>query len=140
MPLLDANSTAAAEPALPPLVHIHLGSLSPKHGLRHHKLTALHDPLVSGLLSAESAESAEVVPVAPAVTIAAAPADPAPTAAPADPAPTAADSSSASDASASAEVPLAVVKREIPASLVANVAQTDPASLVQLCPGRIRFF
>ncbi|XP_072219619.1 alpha-2-HS-glycoprotein-like [Leuresthes tenuis] len=131
MPLLDANSTAAAEPALPPLVHIHLGSMSPKHGLRHHKLTALHDPLVSGLLSAESAESAEVVPVAPAVTIAPAPADPAPIAA---------DSSSASDASASAEVPLAVVKREIPASLVANVAQTGPVSLVQLCPGRIRFF
>ncbi|KAM4551343.1 alpha-2-HS-glycoprotein-like [Odontesthes bonariensis] len=140
MPLLDANSTAAAEPALPPLFHIHLGSLSPKHGLRHHKLTALHDPLVSGLLSAESAESAEVVPVAPAVTLAAASADPAPTAAPADPAPTAADSSSASDASASAEVPLTVVKRELPASLVADVAKTDPASLVQLCPGRIRFF
>ncbi|XP_067310263.1 alpha-2-HS-glycoprotein 2 [Pseudorasbora parva] len=33
------------------------------HGLRHHKLTALHDPAASGLLSAESAESAEVVVV-----------------------------------------------------------------------------
>ncbi|CAM4594873.1 unnamed protein product [Leuciscus chuanchicus] len=35
------------------------------HDLRHHKLTALHDPAASGLLSAESAESAEVVAVVP---------------------------------------------------------------------------
>lgn len=33
------------------------------HGLRHHKLTALHDPAASGLISAESVESAEVVVV-----------------------------------------------------------------------------
>lgn len=33
------------------------------HGLRHHKLTALHDPAESGLLSAESTESAEVVTI-----------------------------------------------------------------------------
>ncbi|KAM9719762.1 alpha-2-HS-glycoprotein-like [Menidia menidia] len=132
MPLLDANITGVAEPALPPLVHVHLGSLSPKHGLRHHKLTALHDPLLSGLLSAESAESAEVVPVAPALTV---------TAAPVDPAPTAADSS-ASDASSSMEVPLTLVKRDAPAPLVAEApaAQADPVSFVQLCPGRIRFF
>ncbi|XP_051555256.1 alpha-2-HS-glycoprotein-like [Myxocyprinus asiaticus] len=31
------------------------------HGLKHHKLTTLHDPAASGLLSAESAESAEIV-------------------------------------------------------------------------------
>ncbi|KAF4116881.1 hypothetical protein G5714_001434 [Onychostoma macrolepis] len=31
------------------------------HGLKHHKLTALHDPSASGLLSAESNELAEVV-------------------------------------------------------------------------------
>ncbi|NP_001093499.1 alpha-2-HS-glycoprotein 2 [Danio rerio] len=35
------------------------------HGLRHHKLTALHDPAQSGLISAESTESAEVVAVLP---------------------------------------------------------------------------
>ncbi|KAK7162746.1 hypothetical protein R3I93_006937 [Phoxinus phoxinus] len=35
------------------------------HDLRHHKLTALHDPAASGLLSAESDESAEVVVVVP---------------------------------------------------------------------------
>uniref|UniRef100_A0A8C4HJ01 Cystatin fetuin-A-type domain-containing protein n=1 Tax=Dicentrarchus labrax TaxID=13489 RepID=A0A8C4HJ01_DICLA len=73
----------SAAPALPPLVNVHTGSLSPKHGLRHHKLTTIHDPELSGLLSAESAESAEVVPVAPAVVDAAAAA--APTADPAAP-------------------------------------------------------
>ncbi|XP_051984943.1 alpha-2-HS-glycoprotein-like [Xyrauchen texanus] len=31
------------------------------HGLKHHKLTTLHDPAASGLLSAESVESAELV-------------------------------------------------------------------------------
>ncbi|XP_051557041.1 alpha-2-HS-glycoprotein-like isoform X2 [Myxocyprinus asiaticus] len=31
------------------------------HGLKHHKLTHLHDPSASGLLSAESSESAELV-------------------------------------------------------------------------------
>uniref|UniRef100_A0A8D0CRV6 Alpha-2-HS-glycoprotein 2 n=1 Tax=Sander lucioperca TaxID=283035 RepID=A0A8D0CRV6_SANLU len=51
---------------MPPAVHVHTGSLSPMHGLRHHKLTTLHDPHLSGLLS-ESAESTEVVPVAPTV-------------------------------------------------------------------------
>ncbi|XP_041848195.1 alpha-2-HS-glycoprotein-like [Melanotaenia boesemani] len=151
MPVLDANSTAVPEPALPPLLHVHLGSLSPKHGLRHHKLTALHDPQLSGLLSAESAESAEVVPVAPAVTAAAtiaaattaaALADPAQTAATlADPAQTAADISSASDASASAEIPISVVKRDVPATIVdAPATQMGPVSLVPVCPGRVRFF
>ena len=146
MPVVDANSTAAdanstAAPALPPTVHVHAGSLSRKHGLRHHKLTTLHDPLLSGFLSAESAESAEVVPVVPAVVDAAAAA---PTAAPA--APTAADDSgSKSDASASAEVPVVVVKRDVPASpasvtVGAPVVQTDPIVLVPTCPGRIRFF
>ncbi|XP_035526906.1 alpha-2-HS-glycoprotein-like [Morone saxatilis] len=72
VPIVDANSTVAAAPALPPLVHVHTGSLSPKHGLKHHKLTTKHDPELSGLLSAESAESAEIVPVAPAVVDAAA--------------------------------------------------------------------
>uniref|UniRef100_A0A3Q2ZQX9 Alpha-2-HS-glycoprotein 2 n=1 Tax=Kryptolebias marmoratus TaxID=37003 RepID=A0A3Q2ZQX9_KRYMA len=118
-PLVDANSTAAAKPAQPP--HIHLGGLSPKHGLRHHKLTALHDPHTSGFLSAESSESAEVVPVAPALTV---------TSAPVDHHPTTDDSSSASDASASAEIHMKV-KRDVPAD------KTHP---VQACPGRVRFF
>lgn len=33
------------------------------HGLKHHKLTALHDPSASGLLSEESDELAQVVAV-----------------------------------------------------------------------------
>ncbi|XP_073705638.1 alpha-2-HS-glycoprotein 2 [Garra rufa] len=37
------------------------------HDLKHHKLTALHDPSSTGLLSAESLESAEIV-VAPKVS------------------------------------------------------------------------
>lgn len=128
MPFVDANNTAA--PALPPLVHVHTGSLSPKHGLRHHKLTTLHDPTLSGLLSAESAESAEAVPVAPAVVDAAA-------AAPAaDPVP-AVDSALASDSSVSDEVPVVVVKRDVPA---APAPQIDPIPLVPVCPGRVRFF
>lgn len=135
MPFVDANNTAA--PALPSLVHVHTDSLSPKHGLRHHKLTTLHDPNLSGLLSAESAESAEAVPVAvpvaPAV-VAAAPAA-APAADPAaDPAP-AVDSALALDASVSAEVPVVVVKRD-----VAAAPQIDPIPLVPVCPGRVRFF
>uniref|UniRef100_A0A8C4HHJ3 Cystatin fetuin-A-type domain-containing protein n=1 Tax=Dicentrarchus labrax TaxID=13489 RepID=A0A8C4HHJ3_DICLA len=162
-----ANSTVAAAPALPPLVNVHTGSLSPKHGLRHHKLTTIHDPELSGLLSAESAESAEVVPVAPAVVDAAAAAAPtadpaAPVADPAadpaaadpaaaDPAPAAADtapaddSTSASDASSSKEVLHNLKKRDVPAApafAAANIPaiQTDPVPLVPVCPGRIRFF
>ncbi|XP_070830595.1 alpha-2-HS-glycoprotein-like [Chaetodon trifascialis] len=140
MPVVDANSTAAAAPAMPPVVHAHTSSLPHMHGLRHHKLTAMHDPQLSGLLSAESAESAEVVPVAPAVV----PVAPAVVDAAADPAP-AADSVSASDASSSAEVPVVVVKREIaavPGSAVVDTpaTQTDPIALVPVCPGRVRFF
>lgn len=146
MPVVDANSTVVEAPALPPAVHVHAGSLSPKHGLRHHKLTTLHNPQLSSLLS-ESAESAEVVPVAPAVVDAPAagapaadPAAPAadPAAPVADPAP-AEDDASASDASASVEVPLILRKRDVPAA-PAPVVQLDPISLVPICPGRIRFF
>uniref|UniRef100_A0A3P9KSB6 Alpha-2-HS-glycoprotein 2 n=1 Tax=Oryzias latipes TaxID=8090 RepID=A0A3P9KSB6_ORYLA len=128
IPLVDSNSTVAAEPALPPLVHVHSGGHN--HGRSHHKLTALHDPHMSGLLSAES-ESAETVPVAPAVKVDAAVADP--SLAP----PT--SSSSASDDSASVEVPLSVVKRAAQAP-AAPAAQTDPVAVVPPCPGRIRFF
>lgn len=145
MPVVDANSTAA--PALPPVVHVHADSLSPKHGLRHHKLTLIHDPYLSGLLSAESAESAEAVPVAPAV-VDAATAD-VPVAATAMPTAEAAvptadvvqavDSSSSMDASFSAEVPVVVMKRDV-SDAQAPATQADPISLVPLCPGRVRFF
>ncbi|XP_035026410.1 alpha-2-HS-glycoprotein 2 [Hippoglossus stenolepis] len=143
MPVVDANSTVAAAPAVPPMVHVHTGSLSHKHGLRHHKLTSLHDPHLSGLLSSESGESAEVVPVVPAVVDAAAPvAGPAATADPAaaaDPAPAAdptpaADSLSTSESSNSKEVPLHIFKRDVVA-VDALVPVAPPA-----CPGRVRFF
>ncbi|MEQ2178250.1 hypothetical protein GOODEAATRI_012024, partial [Goodea atripinnis] len=127
MPIVDANTTGAA---LPPQVHVHLGSVSHKHGFGHHKLTAHHNPHTSGYLSAESAESAEVVPVAPALTI--------PAAEPASAAPPAGDSSS--DASASMEVPITVVKREAPIVASASAAKKDHIAPVQVCPGRIRFF
>lgn len=82
---------------------------------------------MSGFLSAESAESAEVVDVTPAVTAAAT--------VPAAEAIPVADSASAMETSASDEVPLLVVKRD-----VAAAEQTEPLILIQLCPGRLRFF
>ncbi|KAK5888527.1 hypothetical protein CesoFtcFv8_014614 [Champsocephalus esox] len=128
----DTNSTAAASPAMPSMVHIHTGSLSPKLGLRYHKLTTLQDTEPSGFLSSESAESSEVVPVAPAVVDAAAPAaDPAADAAPA------ADAGSDSDSSNSAEIPV-VVKIDVP--VVAAHAVVDPIVVVPVCPGRKIFF
>lgn len=160
MPIVDANSTVDANnTAVPPTVHVHAGSLSPKHGLRHHKLTAIHNPQLSSLLSAESAESAEVVPVAPAVVVPVAPAvvdtaapaadpvapaaDPAAVPAVADPA---ADSvSDATHESQSAEGPRILFKRDVLAAPAATVAdnpatQTGPILLVPVCPGRVRFF
>lgn len=84
---------------------------------------------MSGLLSAESAESVEAVPVTPTVTVAA-------TVPGADASPVA-DSESAMETSASDEVPLLVVKRDVAA---AQAVPTEPISLIQLCPGRVRFF
>lgn len=127
IPAIDANTTA---PALPT---IHGGTLSPKHGLRHHKLTTRHDPNASGLLSAESAESAEVVQTVPAVAEQAA----APAAAPEPALASASASGSASDASASAEVPVVVVKRDVPAAPISDIS---PISFVPVCPGKVRFF
>ncbi|MCJ8731967.1 hypothetical protein PDJAM_G00205540 [Pangasius djambal] len=49
------NATLPAPPAGP-------GSPSTTHGFKHHKLTSLHDPDATGLLSAES-ESAEKAPI-----------------------------------------------------------------------------
>ncbi|XP_042353825.1 alpha-2-HS-glycoprotein 2 [Plectropomus leopardus] len=147
VPVVDANSTAAAAPATLPVVHVHTGSQSPGLGLKHHKLTRLHDPHMSGFLSAESAESAEVVPVVFAAADAGAAASA--TAAPAEPAAAdpalPVDTISTSDASVSAEVPLVVVKREVlavpNAAVVDNPATpVDPLFLVPVCPGRVRFF
>ncbi|XP_061587255.1 alpha-2-HS-glycoprotein-like [Cololabis saira] len=113
MPLMDANSTAAAEPAFPPVVATH------KHGVRHHKLTAFHNPLLSTLLSAESVEVVSVVSnltdIAPG-------------------------SLSASDASDSAEMPITLQKRDLSAAIVEEVGQAGPMSPVPVCPGRVRFF
>lgn len=84
---------------------------------------------MSGFLSAESAESAEVVAVTPAATAAT-------TTVPGADAVPVADSASAMETSASDEVPLLIVKRD-----VADAAtQTEPITLIQLCPGRVRFF
>ncbi|XP_029480061.1 alpha-2-HS-glycoprotein 2 [Oncorhynchus nerka] len=70
MPIVDTNGTV---PVPAPVVHVHAGNLPKVHGLRHHKLTALHDPDLSGLLSAESGESGEseesIVPVVPVVVV-----------------------------------------------------------------------
>ncbi|XP_022610883.1 alpha-2-HS-glycoprotein-like [Seriola dumerili] len=170
MPVVDANSTAVPDPALPPAVHVFTGSPSHKHGLRHHKLTSHHDPHLSGLLSAESAESDEIVPIVPAVVGApAAPGNPAPAgdstpaAGPtlaADPAPAveatpaadapaadapAADSGSASDSPHSSEIPRILFKRDVAVTPDLTVVdgpgpQTDPILLVPACPGRVRFF
>lgn len=126
-PVLDANSTAALLP--PPAAHVHLDSLSHKHGLKHHRLTHFHNPHMSGHLSAESAESVEAVPVTPTGTVAAT--------VPGANASAVADSESAMETSASDEVPLLVVKRDVAA---AQAVPTEPISLIQLCPGRVRFF
>ncbi|XP_076829233.1 alpha-2-HS-glycoprotein 2 [Brachyhypopomus gauderio] len=55
-----------------PAFHAHTAGPGYKpsiHALTHHKLTPLHDPTASGLLSAESAESTEVVVAAATVPI-----------------------------------------------------------------------
>ncbi|XP_037644315.1 alpha-2-HS-glycoprotein-like isoform X1 [Sebastes umbrosus] len=154
VPVVDANSTADAAPVVPPVVHVQTGSMSPKHGLRFHQLTTLHNPELSGHLS-ESGESNEVVLITPSVadpSLAAAnptpaAADPAPATAdpaPADPAPAdpapAADSGSASDSdsdSSSKEVPHINFKRDVSDA----ATQTDPIIvLTPVCPGRKRFF
>ncbi|XP_077415200.1 alpha-2-HS-glycoprotein 2 [Vanacampus margaritifer] len=117
VPPQDANSTGVSH--VFPRVHVHTQNMTRKHGLRHHKLTSLYDPHVTGLLSAESAsESSEVVSVATPTVLNA-------------------TSSDTSSASVSAEVPLAVVKRDVPA---APATVTDPVLLIPPCPGRHRFF
>lgn len=124
VPVFDANSTAALQPPAP--VHVHMHSQAHIHGYKYHSLTRIQNHLMSGFLSTESAESVEVV--TPAVTAA--------TTVPGAEAIPAADSASAMETSASDEVPLLVVKRDVADAAV----QTEPIKLIQLCPGRVRFF
>ncbi|XP_061550361.1 alpha-2-HS-glycoprotein 2 [Phycodurus eques] len=121
VPPQDANSTYVF-----PTSHVRTQNVTRKHGLRHYKLTSIHNPHITGLLSAETAsESSEVVSVAtPALLNATASVASTP----------AADTSSAS---VSAEVPVVVVKRDVPA---APATVTDPVLLIPRCPGRVRFF
>lgn len=110
-----AGSNTAASPALVPHVH----ATTHHHGSGHHKLTALHDPHLSGFLSSESTESDEVVPVDTiAVNGTSGPA-------------------AASTATPEADDPAAKVKRDAPAEAA---VQAVPVPLVSLCPGRIRHF
>ncbi|XP_068604614.1 alpha-2-HS-glycoprotein-like [Brachionichthys hirsutus] len=107
----SVNSTGDVVPASVPVTHARTASLSPKLGLRHHKLTAIHNPQQSGFLS-ESGESAEVVPDGSAADAAA----------------------PGGGSSASIELPSVVIKREAPSAL------QNPVPLLPVCPGRLRFF
>lgn len=119
MPAADSNATVAA-PSPP---HVHAHAHPHHHGFRHHKLTALHNPHLSSLLSSESSESGEVAPNAAAV----------------DGSPAlAADGSAANNtANPEADAPAPIVKRDAP---VESVLQANPVLLVPLCPGRVRHF
>ncbi|XP_010900295.3 alpha-2-HS-glycoprotein 2 [Esox lucius] len=129
-PILDTSGTV---PVPPPSVRIQAGNIPVGHGLRHHKLTALHNPNLSGLLSAESLESGEsaeaIVPVVPVV--------------PAAEIPIATDASpvAVESVAGSASPVTVVVKREAaqPAGIVESpVVKMLPAPL--RCPGRKKFF
>ncbi|TWW72817.1 Alpha-2-HS-glycoprotein Fetuin-A [Takifugu flavidus] len=124
MPAADSNTTVAA--ASPPHVHAHAHAHPHHHSFRHHKLTALHNPHLSDLLSSESSESGEVAPTAAAVDGTPGPAT---------------DSSAASAANSAvtpeADAPAPIVKRDAP---VEPVLEANPVLLVPLCPGRVRHF
>lgn len=111
MPAADSNSTAS--PALVPHVHAHH-----HHGFRHHKLTALHDPHLSGLLSSESTESAEVTSMDPIAV-------------------NGTRGSADSSGSLEADAPAAKVKRDAPAEAVKEATFIP---LLPTCPGRVRHF
>lgn len=120
----DSNTTVAVAS---PHVHAHAHAHPHHHhGFRHHKLTALHNPHLSDLLSSESSESGEVAPNAAAVDGTPGPAT---------------DSSAASAANSAvtpeADAPAPIVKRDAP---VESVLQANPVLLVPLCPGRVRHF
>lgn len=122
MPDADSNTTVAA-PSIP---HIHAHPHHHHHGFRHHKLTALHNPHLSGLLSSESSESGEVAPNAAAVDGTPGPA-----------ANSSAASAANSAAAPEADAPAPIVKRDAP---VEPALQANPVLLVPLCPGRVRHF
>lgn len=125
MPIVDTNGTV---PVPAPVVHVHAGNLPKVHGLRHHKLTALHDPDLSGLLSAESGESGEseesIVPVVPVVVV---------------PVGTEAAPVFVVDPVVGTDAPVVsgVVKREAPDSPAIVSAPLVP---VPVCPGKKIFF
>uniref|UniRef100_A0AAY4A7X6 Cystatin fetuin-A-type domain-containing protein n=1 Tax=Denticeps clupeoides TaxID=299321 RepID=A0AAY4A7X6_9TELE len=77
-PMVIFNAGINATAPTPVFLHqYHAASpqLSPVHGIKLHKLTAMHDPTVSNLLSAES-ESSEAMPPAAAIVKREAVADP----------------------------------------------------------------
>ncbi|KAL0966782.1 hypothetical protein UPYG_G00300060 [Umbra pygmaea] len=126
-PLLDTNATV---PLPPPVVHVHTSNLHRVHGHRHHKLTALHNPDLNGLLSAESGESGEsaetVVPVVPKVVVPVA-------------------TEAAPVVVTEAPVVAAVVKREVPNLAEAGVVGDSPVNLLitaakPRCPGTKKYF
>lgn len=132
MPVVDANGTVTHVPVKPPVVQVHTGSLSRKHGLSHHKLTSFHNPLLSGHLSAESTESLEVVPqaagVADTATGVSEPVQP---------------DDSAADSSSSREVPVVMFKRDVSnfsIGIEGPIIETGPALFRPRCPGMIRHF
>uniref|UniRef100_A0A4W5QFH3 Alpha-2-HS-glycoprotein 2 n=1 Tax=Hucho hucho TaxID=62062 RepID=A0A4W5QFH3_9TELE len=127
MPIVDTNGTV---PVPAPVVHV--GILPKVHGLRHHKLTALHDPDRSGLLSAESGESGEseesIVPVVPVVVV---------------PVGTEAPPVVVVDPVVGTDAPVVsgVVKREAPEPVPDSPAIVSaPLAPVPVCPGKKKFF
>lgn len=113
MPAADSNATASV-----PHVHGHTHHHH-HHGFRHHKLTALHDPHLSGFLSSESTESVEVVPADP-IAVNGMP-----------------GSATNSAPTLEDDAPAVKVKRDASAE---TVMQAVPVPLVPRCPGRIRHF
>ncbi len=101
-----------------------LSTTPPFIALKHHKLTAFHDPLASGLLSAESKESAEVVAV--------------PKEAPVVKREVAAPDVPAVDATASEKTPLLSGPHVLPPG--PTVLPPGPIVLPPICPGKKKHF
>ncbi|XP_077580506.1 alpha-2-HS-glycoprotein 2 isoform X2 [Stigmatopora nigra] len=117
-----AEGNGTGLPHVLPKFHAQTQNVSRRHGLRHHKLTPLHDPHLSGFLSSES-DSAEVVSTAsPAASNSTS---------------NSASNSTSNSVSASNEVPLERVKRDVAA---AAAAVTEAVVLAPPCPGRRRYF
>nr|XP_055058953.1 alpha-2-HS-glycoprotein 2 isoform X2 [Misgurnus anguillicaudatus] len=139
------DTTQAANATVPVQPPLHAHSSGPHydpavHSSKHHKVTRLHDPAATGLLSAESAESAElVVPKAAPVVkreVASEPAN-----APAADAP-AADAPAADAPVAEANAPAAnapAAEADAPAPDVPHI-QPEPLLIVLVCPGKKKHF